>query len=139
MSEYRINGQAVWDIYRLIWIMRYRYKILRGEVAERAWEIIWQVCQAWEVSIIRGATSRDDVHMLVGAVPQLAPAKLVQYIKGRSSSRLQEEFPHLRKRYWRKHLWTRGYFCTTVGAVDAFTHGYCIFHCRTICDPPLAL
>ena len=47
--------------------------------------------------------------------------KLVQYIKGRSSRRLQEEFPELRKRYWGQHLWARGYFCATVGAVDEAT------------------
>jgi putative transposase len=43
---------------------------------------------------------------------------LVQYIKGRSSRKLQEEFPELRRRYWGQHLWARGYFCATVGAVD---------------------
>ncbi len=112
MGEYRYNGHAVWDLkYHLIWITKYRYKILRGEVAE----------QAREVSIIRGAISPDHVHMLVAAPSQLAPAKLVQYIKGRSSRRLQEEFPHLRKRYWGQHLWARGYFCATVGAVDEKT------------------
>ena len=46
---------------------------------------------------------------------------VVQYIKGRSSGRLQEEFPELRKRYWGQHLWARGYFCATVGAVDEAT------------------
>jgi putative transposase len=46
--------------------------------------------------------------------------KPVQYIKGRSSRKLQEEFPELRKRYW-GHLWARGYFCATVGAVDEAT------------------
>jgi REP-associated tyrosine transposase len=122
MGEYRFSGHAVWDIkYHLIWITKYRYKILRGEVAERAREVIRQVCQAREVSIIRGAISPDHVHMLVAAAPQLAPAKLVQYVKGRSSRRLQEEFPHLRKRYWGQHLWARGYFCATVGAVDEKT------------------
>jgi len=71
-----------------------------------------------EVVIIRGAVSPDHIHMLLSAPPHLAPAKLVQYIKGRSSRRLQEEFPELRKRYWGQHLWARGYFCATVGAVD---------------------
>ena len=56
--------------------------------------------------------------MLVVAPPQLAPAKLVQFLKGRSSRMLQHDFPHLRKRYWGQHLWARGYFCATVGAVD---------------------
>ncbi len=68
--------------------------------------------------IIRGAVSPDHIHMLVSAPPELSPSKLVQYIKGRSSRRLQEEFPDLRKRFWGQHLWGRGYFCATVGAVD---------------------
>ena len=59
--------------------------------------------------------------MLVAAPPQLTPAKLVQYNKGRSSRRLQEEFSHLRKRCWGQHLRARGYFCATVGAVDEKT------------------
>ena len=59
--------------------------------------------------------------MLVSAPPSLSPAKIVQYIKGRSSRRLQDEFTELRKRYWGQHLWARGYFCATVGAVDEKT------------------
>ena len=49
------------------------------------------------------------------------PAKLAQYIKGRSSRHLQAEFPELRKRYWGQHMWARGYICATVGAVDEAT------------------
>ena len=71
--------------------------------------------------VIRGAVSPDHVHMLVSAPPQLAPSKLVQYIKARSSRRLQDEFEELRKRYWGQHLWARGYFCARVGAVDEET------------------
>ena len=100
MTEYRTSGHAVWNIkYHLIWITKYRYNVLGGEVAERARDLIRQICQAREVSIIRGAISPDHIHVLVAAPPQLAPAKLVQYVKGKSSRRLQEEFPHLRKRY----------------------------------------
>jgi putative transposase len=65
---------------------------------------------------IAGSHSSPD-----GGSPHLAPSKIVQYIKGRSSRRLQEEFPQLRKRYWGQHLWARGYFCATVGAVDEKT------------------
>ena len=52
------------------------------------------------------------------APPQLTPAKLVQFLNGRSSRMLQHEFGHLRRRYWGQHLWARGYFCATVGVVD---------------------
>src|SRR5438445_215229 len=104
MVDYRHSGHAVWDIkYHIVWITKYRYKILRGDVAERARDLIRQICQAREVTIIRGAVSPDHIHVLVSVPPQLTPSKLVQYIKGRSSRRLQEEFPELRKRYWEQH------------------------------------
>ena len=68
--------------------------------------------------MVRSPVLPDYIHMLVSSPPQLAPAKLVQYVKRRSSRRLQDEFPHLRKRYWGQHLWARGYFCATVGRED---------------------
>jgi putative transposase len=122
VTEYHHSAHAVWDIkYHLVWITKYRYKVLRGEVGERARELLRQICAAREVRILRGAVSPDHIHMLVVAPPQLAPAKLVQFLKGRSSRMLQRDFPHLRKRYWGQHLWARGYFCATVGAVDEKT------------------
>jgi putative transposase len=122
MTEYRRSAHAVHDLkYHLIWCTKYRYKILTGRMAERARDLIRQICQAREVVIIRGAISPDHIHMLVAAPPILAPAKLAQYIKGRSSRMLQAEFPELRKRYWGQHMWARGYFCATVGAVDEAT------------------
>ena len=98
VAEYGTSAHAKYDIkYHLVWITKYRYRVVRGAVAA------------------------DHVHMLVSAPPHLAPSKLVQYVKGRSSRRLQDEFPHLRKRYWGWHLWAREYFCATVGAVNEQT------------------
>jgi putative transposase len=122
VAEYRTSAHALSDIkYHIVWITKYRYKVLRGDVAERARDLIRQICESRELKIIRGAVSPDHIHILVAAPPHLAPSKIVQYIKGRSSRRLQEEFPALRKRYWGQHLWARGYFCATVGAVDEKT------------------
>ena len=70
---------------------------------------------------MRGAVSPDHIRLLLSAPPHLTPAKLAQYVKGRSSRRPQEEFPELRKWYWGQHLWARGSFCATVGAVDETT------------------
>ncbi len=122
MAEYRHGAHAVFDLkYHVVWITKYRHKVLRGDIAERAREVIRQICAAREVTIVRGAVSPDHIHMLVSAPPQLAPAKLVQFIKGGSSRVLQRDFPALRKRYWGQHLWARGYFCASVGAVDEKT------------------
>lgn len=51
----------------------------------------------------------------------MAPSKIVQYLKGRSSRIIQDEFPELKKKYWGQHLWARGYFCATVGSVTEET------------------
>jgi len=119
MVEYRRSAHAVFDIkYHVVWITKYRYKVLRGRVAERARDLVRQVCESREIVIVRGAVSPDHIHMLLSVPAHLSPAKVVQYIKGRSSRMLQDEFPELRKRYWGQHLWARGYFCATVGAVD---------------------
>ena len=122
MVEHRHGAHATFDVkYHVIWIAKRRYKILRGRIAKLARDMIRRVCQAREVVMVRGAASPDRIDMPLPAPPHLAPAKLVQYIKGRSSRKLQEEFPELRKRYWGRHPWARGYFCATVGAVDEQT------------------
>ena len=118
MVEYRKGPHTVYDIqYHFVWVTKYRYHVLCGPVAERARELIRQSCMSRDIRILRGHVSKDHVHLLVSCPPSLAPAKVMQYLKGRSSKMLQDEFPHLKKRYWGRHFWARGYFCATVGAV----------------------
>ena len=69
MVDYRRSAHAVTDLkYHVIWVTKYRYKILRGDIAERARELLRQICVAGEVTIIRGAVSPDHIHMLVAVV-----------------------------------------------------------------------
>jgi putative transposase len=118
MREYRRGAHTVYDIqYHFVWVTKYRYHVLRGEVAERARDLIRQSCMSRELKLLKGHVSQDHVHLLVSCPPSLSPGKVMQYLKGRSSRLLQQEFPHLKKRYWGQHIWARGYFCATVGAV----------------------
>jgi putative transposase len=70
-----------------------------------------------DMVIVQGNIRPNHIHLLVSAPSYLSPAKMLQYLKGKSSYRLQREFRELQKRYWGQHLWGRGYFCVTVGAV----------------------
>jgi putative transposase len=118
MADYRKGSHTIYDIqYHFVWVTKYRYHVLRGEVAKRARELILQSCLSRDIKIIKGHVSKDHIHILVSCPPRLSPSKVMQYLKGRSSRLLQDEFPHLKKRYWGRHLWARGYFCATVGAV----------------------
>jgi REP-associated tyrosine transposase len=65
----------------------------------------------------KGPHTSYDIQFHVSGPPELSPSKMAQHIKGRSSRLLQQEFPHLKKQYWGKHLWARGYFCATAGRV----------------------
>ena len=116
--EYRTSGHVIFDIqYHLCWCTKYRYPVLRGDISSRCRDLLRQIAMSREVTIIRGAVARDHVHMLVAAPPSISASQLVQYLKGRSSRKLQMEFEELRRRYWGQHLWARGYFCATVGTV----------------------
>jgi putative transposase len=88
-----------------------------GPVAERLRELIRQICQQNEVTILKGHVSKDHIHILLSSSPSLSVSKLVQKLKGASSHKLFEEFAHLRKQYWGQHLWARGYFVATTGTI----------------------
>lgn len=59
--------------------------------------------------------------MLLSCPNNLASSQIMQYLKGKSSKLLQDEFMELRKRYWVQYMWGRGHFCGTVGEVDEET------------------
>ena len=103
--------------YHIVWIAKYRFKVLRGEMRERIREITRQVCGELDVTIISGVLSSDHVHMFVSVPPKLAISDLMRAIKGRTSRKIQQEFPELKKRYRGHRFWSRGYFSTTSGQI----------------------
>jgi len=114
--EYRYGSHTVYKIqYHFVFVTKYRYQVLRGDVGLKVREWIRQTCQAFEIEILKGVVSKDHVHLFVSAPPTLAPSEMMRRIKGRSSTKLFQTFPHLRSRYWGRHFWARGYFCVTSG------------------------
>ena len=103
--------------YHVVWSTKYRYDVLRGELRLRIREIIRQVCHELNVEIIKGVLSTDHVHMFIAVPPKIAISQVIQRMKGRSSYRVQQEFPAIRKRYWCRHFWAKGYFSTTSGNI----------------------
>ena len=122
MAEYRKGAHTVYDIkYHIVWVTKYRYQILKGEIAFRLRELLRQGCEARGITIVKVNITKDHVHMLISCPTNIAPSQIVQYLKGRSSKLIQDEFKELKKRYWGQHLWARGYFCATVGSVTEET------------------
>ena len=116
--NYRYGNHTVYKIqYHFVFVTKYRYKMLVGDIRLRARELIRQTCEAFEIEIVKGALSKDHIHIFVSAPPSLAPSEIMRRIKGRSSRKLLEEFPIIKKKYWGGHFWARGYFCVTSGEV----------------------
>lgn len=103
--------------YHIIWSTKYRKPVLEGEVGYRVRGLIREICRAHEIQIIRGHIARDHVHILVSAPPQISVSKMVQYIKGKTSRKLLQEYSELNKKFWGQHIWTRGYFAVSSGTI----------------------
>ena len=105
------------EVGGLIWVPKYRKRVLTGAVAERLRDVLRQISMEHEVHIISGKVSSDHVHMFLSYRPQLALSKLVQYLKAGSSRIMLQEFPRLRKQFWGRHLWARGYMAISSGNI----------------------
>ena len=114
--EYRQGSHTKYKIeYHFVWVTKYRYHLLVGELALRVRELVRQTCERYEIQILRGVVSKDHVHILVSAPPDISTSTIMRWLKGRTSRKIFEKYPHVKKRYWGQHFWARGYFCVTAG------------------------
>ncbi len=99
----------------LVWITKYRYHVLKGEIQKRCRVLLIQVCDSEDVRILKGVVSKDHVH--IEYPPSKSISDLVKRLKGRSSRLLQKEFPELGKRYWGKQMGGIGYGAWSAGSI----------------------
>ena len=118
MTQYSNKSHTVYyHHYHIVWITKYRYKVLTYDIKKRVREIIAVVAEELNIKIENGVISSDHIHIFANIPPHIKVSEFVQKAKGRSSKKIQEEFPILRKKYWGRHLWARGYFSSTSGNV----------------------
>jgi putative transposase len=118
MAYYRKGSHTKYDIkIHLVFVTKYRKAILKGDLAKRVRQLIREICLANEVQIIKGHISQDHIHLLLSYPPRLSVAKLAQYIKGKTSRKLLQEYTEIRKKFWGSHVWARGYFAVSTGNV----------------------
>ncbi|WP_164670584.1 IS200/IS605 family transposase [Virgibacillus doumboii] len=120
MNDYRRNNTTVSLInYHFVFCPRYRRKIfLRADVEERFKQLVREICERLGIVIVALECDKDHTHMFLNALPTLSPANIMAKIKGVTSKKLREEFPHLQHL---PSLWTRSYFVSTAGNVSSKT------------------
>ena len=100
-DRYRKGSHTVHDIkYHFVWKTKYNYTILRGDIALRTRQVLMEICETRSLRIVSGNVRSNHIHMMVSCPTDVAPSKIIQYLKGKSSYRLQREFKELQKRYW---------------------------------------
>ena len=118
MRHYRLGAHTKSDLkVHVIWIPKYRKPVLTGDVALRVRDLIRQIAAQHELEIISGKVARDHVHVFLSYRPTQKISQVMQWLKGTSSRVLLQEFPHLRKKFWGRHLWARGYLAVSSGNV----------------------
>jgi putative transposase len=118
MRRYSLGAHTKTDLKgHLIWIPKYRKRVLTGPVALRARDLLRQMALEHEIEIITGKVASDHVHMFVAYRPTQDISKIMQWLKGISSRILLAEFAHLRKQFWGRHLWARGYLAVSSGNI----------------------
>ena len=119
MSKSQRQGSH--SVFRLtahiVWVTKYRYHVLQGDIQKRCRELIKQICDAEDIRILEGVISKDHVHIHIEYSPVKSISDVVKRLKGRTSRRLQEEYPELSKRYWGQHFWAIGYGVWSTGNI----------------------
>ncbi len=105
-KKQRHNGHTVSRLSaHIVWVTKYRFKVLEGDIKIRCRTLIKQICEAEDIAILAGVVSSDHVHLHIEYPPQKSLSDVVKRLKARTSRRIQEEFPHISKKYWRRHFW----------------------------------
>ena len=125
MEGYNKSSHAVYKCeYHFVWVPKYRYHVLVKAIKPRLKEILTDLCDWLDITIIEGAICSDHVHMYLSVPPKYSPYQVMKILKGKSAERLRKEFPELLKKYWGMHIWARGYFVSTVGVDSEIIKSY---------------
>ena len=104
---------------------KYRFRILKGPVAEELYKTIHVYCGRMGCEVIELNIQEDHVHLLVSMPPKESVSKLLGTVKGKTAIQIFRQFPHLKQKpYWGNHFWARGYCVDTVGLDEEHIRKY---------------
>jgi putative transposase len=108
----------------VVWCPKYRFRILSGEVGRSIREIIRQLCEWKQVEILEGNVQKDHIHLVLSVPPKYSIAETIGFIKGKSAIKVFDRHLELKRRYWGRHFWAKGYCVSTIGLDEAQIRKY---------------
>jgi putative transposase len=125
MDQFQNLSHAVWDCkYHLVWIPKYRKKVLYGELRKHLGSILRELAMQKESRVLEGHLMPDHIHMLVSIPPKYSVAQVVGFIKGKSAIQIARTFSGRKRNFTGQHFWARGYFVSTVGRDETVIREY---------------
>ena len=121
-------AHTVWECkYHVVWCPKYRFRILNGELGKSLRAIIRQLCEWKQIEILAGNVQIDHIHLVISFPPKYSVAEVIGFLKGKSAIKLFDRHMDLKKRYWGRHFWAKGYCVSTVGLNEEQIKKYVIW------------
>lgn len=115
--KFPLSTRPRWNCtYHIVFIPKYRKKVLYGKLRQDVREIISILCKYKNVDIIAGAVCVDHVHLSVAIPPKISISNFMGYLKGKSTLMIYDRNPKLQSR-WDKAFWAGGYYVETIGNI----------------------
>ncbi len=125
MNDVQSLRHTVWECkYHVVWIPKYRRKVLFRELRQYLGEVFRDLAQQRESGVEEGHLKPDHVHMLISIPPKHAVSQVVGYIKGKSAIHIARNYLGRRSNFTGQHFWARGYWCSTVGKDEVAVREY---------------
>jgi len=126
MGKYKKLSHVIYKCdYHIVWVPKYRLRILKGEIKDLIEEDIRKLCEWKDCEVSELSIQEDHIHLLVSVPPKVSISHLLGILKGKLAIKLFKSYPHLKKKpYWGNHFWARGYFVSTVGLDEDMIRKY---------------
>ena len=125
MNNVQSLCHSVWDCkYHVVWIPKYRRKVLFGQLRKHLGEVIRELARQKESQVLEGHLCPDHVHVYLAIPPKYAVAQVVGYMKGKSAIHIARTFGGRVRNFTGEHFWARGYFVSTVGRDEEVIRKY---------------
>ena len=116
MSNFEKLAHAVWQCkYHIAFCPKYRFRILKGTVQESVEEFIKQLCGWKKLEILEMNVQEEHVHLVLSIPPKHSVSEVIGFLKGKCAIKMFDRHIELKKRYWGRHFWAKGYCVSTIG------------------------
>ena len=126
MSRFKKLSHTIYECkYHVVVCPKYRYRIFKGEIGEYTRQQVYVLCKQKDlVEVMELNVQPDHIHLVMSVLPKYAVSEVMGYLKGKLSLRVFQKYERVGKRYWGRHLWSRGYCVSTVGLTEELIRRY---------------